>query len=94
MPEEITDQERSELQNEKEVKKKKEMTIDEIMKCPTWDCNGGPEVDFEYELPGGAQVWRVWCPECRGWISYFISKGNPYEEGARIWENMRREQGA
>lgn len=95
MPEEITDQEREELKNERETRKKKEMTIDEIMACPTWDCDGGPEIVKVRNLGGNKEMWQVWCPTCRGWVSYYIiGEGqDPYVAGSRIWEEMRREQG-
>lgn len=90
MPEEITDQEREELKNEKDVRKKREMTAEEIMKCPTWDCDGGPEITMDYRLPDGKEVWMVWCPVCKGWISRYIAGDDPYGQGARVWEEMRR----
>lgn len=94
MPEEITDQEREELRHEKSMKKR-EMSIDEILECPTWDCNGGPEIVFEKRIASGEEMWKVWCPECRGWMSYFlVSEGqDPYTIGAKIWEEMRRGMG-
>jgi hypothetical protein len=90
MPEEITDQEREELKNEKDVRKKKEMTAEEILECPTWDCDGGPEIVKDYTLPDGREVWMVWCPVCKGWVSRYIAGDDPYGQGARIWEEMRR----
>lgn len=74
-------------------RKKKEMTMDEILRCPTWDCKGGPEVWCTgVETPVG-QIWCVGCPVCGGWVSQFISKGDPYTEGTRLWEGMRKEMG-
>lgn len=95
MPEEITDQEREELKNEKEIRKKKEMTFDEMMTCPTWDCGGSPDVwSTGVRTPVG-EIWCVGCPKCGGWISQFlITEGqDPYMTGIKIWEDMRREQG-
>ena len=93
MPEALTDQEREELKAEaRDERKKKEMTIDEIMSCPTWDCDGGPEIVKEYDLPDGREAWMVWCPKCRGWATrYVIGKDQePYSIGARLWEEFRR----
>lgn len=103
MPEEITDQEREELRNEKDVKKKKEMTFDEIMECPTWDCSGSPEVwSTGVRTPAG-EIWCVGCPKCKGWVSQFLipdtAEGcggeavGPYMIGIEIWEDMRKEAG-
>ena len=92
MPEEITDQERSELQEEeKDSQKKKVMTVEEIMTCPTWDCNGTPEIVMDYRTPDGKEIWMVWCPECKGWVSRYIAGDDPYDQGLKIWEDMRRD---
>ncbi len=90
MPEEITDAERTELQAiEKESKKKREITIEEIMQCPTNDCPGGPEIVPVITWKGN-DYWKVFCPVCNGWNNIFISKGDPYTEGMKAWEEMRR----
>ena len=95
MPEEITDSEREELRHEKN-NKKKQMTMDEILKCPTWDCDGGPEVWSAGRVPGGT-LWKVGCPKCKGWMSQFLipdgSDVDPYMKGVDIWIEMRKELG-
>ena len=94
MPEEITDQEREELKNEKEIRKKKEMSFDEIMECPTWDCSGEPDVWSTGVKTEAGEIWCVGCPKCKGWVSQFlITDQDPYLTGIKIWEEMRREQG-
>lgn len=94
MPEEITDQERTELQaEEKDNLKKKVMTVEEIMTCPTWDCDGTPEIVKNYRTSDGKEVWMVWCPKCRGWVSRYIAGDDPYGQGLSIWEDMRKDMG-
>ena len=95
MPEEITDTEREELKHEKSAKKK-QMSIDDMLKCPTWDCDGGPEVWQITRVLGGS-VWCVGCPKCKGWNSQYIisdeSDLDPYLTGIDIWMEMRKEMG-
>lgn len=97
MPEEITDSERSELQAEARDSKrtKKEMTLEEILECPTWDCDGGPDVWSTGVRTGAGEIWCVGCPKCRGWISQFLVNGeqDPYTIGIGIWEDMRKSMG-
>ena len=93
MTEILDDAEREELSEEK--KGKKEKTIDELLKCPTWDCNGGPEVwPTGVRTPAG-EIWAAGCPKCRGWISQMlIPKGeDPYTAGIDAWMEMRKEMG-
>ena len=97
MPEEITDSEREELGRiEKETRSsKKEPTIEELLKCPTWDCDGGPEVwSTGTRTPSGA-IWCVGCPKCRGWISQMLIPDgvDPYEKGIDVWMEMRKNLG-
>lgn len=103
MTEILDDTERSELGEER--KKKKEMTMDDILKCPTWDCDGGPEVWPTGVYVTGGELWCVGCPKCKGWISQFLipdtvgeSDGDaadidPYMKGTEIWVSMRKEMG-
>ena len=94
MPEEITDSERSELQAEARGSKgtKKEMSFDEMMTCPTWDCGGTPNVWYSGVGNAAGQIWCVGCPKCKGWVSQFlITEGqDPYTIGIGIWEEMRK----
>ena len=96
MPEEITDQEREELKGEKD-RKKKEMTMGEILQCPTRDCDGGPEVWPTGVHVTGGELWCVGCPKCKGWISQYLvpddGSTDPYTVGVDAWIRMRKEMG-
>lgn len=97
MPEEITDSERSELQAEERDSKrtKKEMTLEEMLKCPTWDCDGGPEVWSTGVRTETGEIWCVGCPKCHGWISQMLIPDgtDPYEKGIDVWMEMRKNLG-
>ena len=96
MPEYVSDQEREEeARVEKESRSKKVMSMDELLKCPTWDCDGGPEVWSTGTKTPSGEIWCVGCTKCHGWISQMlIPEGvDPYTTGVDVWISMRKELG-
>ncbi len=94
MTEILDDTERGELKDG-EKKGKKEMTVEEMLTCPTWDCGGGPEVWPTGVRTAQGDIWAVGCPRCRGWVSQMLIKegDSPYERGVDVWMEMRKEMG-
>lgn len=91
MTESMDDIERAETDSGGE-KKKREMTLDELLECPTGGCDGYPEpVPLGIWMTGG-ELWKVWCPKCKGWMSqYLVPEGRDgYEAGVRIWLSWRK----
>jgi hypothetical protein len=48
---------------------------------------------MDYRIPDGKEVWMVWCPKCKGWVSRYIAGDDPYGQGLKIWEDMRKDMG-
>lgn len=91
MVDDISDEDRVELSNEKRVVGR-DLTIDELLMCPLRYCKGVMSVE---KIGGwrGKDHWKVWCPECRGWVSEYTVGENEdaYEKGVEIWLSMREE---
>lgn len=91
MVEDISDEDRKELNGDKRVVGR-DLTIDELLMCPSRYCKGTMTIE---KVGGwrGKDHWKVWCPECRGWVSeYTVGEGgDPYEKGVEIWLGMREE---
>lgn len=88
----MDDVERGELGEER---KKRTMSIQDILQCPTWDCDGGPEVWSTGVRTSEGEIWCVGCPKCKGWNSQFLIKEgqDPYTAGIDAWMEMRKEMG-
>lgn len=90
-------QEQDRADREAERKSKKEPTTEDLLKCPTWDCDGGPEVWPTGVYVTGGELWCVGCPKCKGWMSQFLVPDDgsvePYTAGIDIWMSWRKDLG-
>lgn len=68
------------------------MSDDDIWKCPRGGCRGDVEIRCVRAGDGERkEQWEVRCERCHGYTAVYESDGDPYTQGLRIWEEMRRE---
>lgn len=81
---------------EAERRSKKEMSVEELLTCPTRDCDGGPDVwRTGVKVGGDMEIWKVGCPKCKGWTSQMVlsEDDDAYMAGIAVWMAWRKDLG-